>query len=376
MRRISTILIIIVFLLTGGYLWYTGGALDKGRSDSETITVVDNLDNEVTIPKKIDRIVVAGIFPFPSVLSIFLGSAEKIVGIPPVSMSAAKSGLLGEIFPEILKAETGYTNGDDLNIEELMKLNPDVVFYSSGNTEWTKMLKNAGIPGVAISPRKWDYDVLKTYDQWIALLSKIFPESDKAEQVSAYSKKVYETVQKKVAAVKPADKKKVLFLFQYDDQKMITSGKHFFGQFWCDAVGALNAAEEITVDNANAKITMEQVYKWNPDVVIITNFTPTEPQDLFNNRIAGDNWSSVKAVQDKAVYKMPLGSYRSYTPCADTPLTLLWLAKKVYPQLFTDVNVEKEVRDYYGKIYGITLTDAQIKRMFTPVAEAAAGFKK
>ena len=65
MRRISTILIIIVFLLTGGYLWYTGGALDKVRSDSETITVVDNLDNEVTIPKKIDRIVVAGIFPFP-----------------------------------------------------------------------------------------------------------------------------------------------------------------------------------------------------------------------------------------------------------------------------------------------------------------------
>lgn len=115
--------------------------------------------------------------------------------------------------------------------------------------------------------------MLKTYDQWIALLSKIFPESDKAEQVSAYSKKVYETVQKKVAAVKLVDKKKVLFLFQYDDQKMITSGKHFFGQFWCDAVGALNAAEEITVDNANAKITMEQVYKWNPDVVIITNFS-------------------------------------------------------------------------------------------------------
>ena len=195
MKRVSTFLILAVFLLTGGYLWYTGGALEKNKQGSETITVVDNLDNKVTIPKKIDRIAVAGIFPFPSVLSIYLGSAEKIVGIPPVSMSAAKSGLLGEIFPEILKAETGYTNGDDLNIEELMKLNPDVVFYSSGNTEWTKMLKNAGIPAVAISPRKWDYDVLKTYDHWIALLSEIFPESAKAEQVSAYSKKVYETVQ-------------------------------------------------------------------------------------------------------------------------------------------------------------------------------------
>lgn len=130
--------------------WYTGGALDKVRSDSETITVVDNLDNEVTIPKKIDRIVVAGIFPFPSVLSIyFLGSAEKIVGIPPVSMSAAKSGCWGKSFRKFLKQRQDTPMVDDLNIEELMKLNPDVVFYSSGNTEWTKMLKNAGIPGVA-----------------------------------------------------------------------------------------------------------------------------------------------------------------------------------------------------------------------------------
>ena len=69
MKRVSTFLILAVFLLTGGYLWYTGGALEKNKQGSETITVVDNLDNKVTIPKKIDRIAVAGIFPFPSVLS-------------------------------------------------------------------------------------------------------------------------------------------------------------------------------------------------------------------------------------------------------------------------------------------------------------------
>ncbi|MEG1798996.1 MAG: ABC transporter substrate-binding protein, partial [Synergistaceae bacterium] len=195
MRKMSTILILAVFIMTGGYLWYTGGIDAKKISAEKTIVVTDNLDNKVEVPEKIERIAVAGIFPFPSVLSVFLGSAEKIVGIPPVSMSAAKSGLLGEIFPEILKAETGYTNGDDLNIEELMKLKPDVVFYSSGNTEWTKMLKNAGIPGVAISPRKWDYDVLKTYDAWIALLSEMFPKSDKAAVVSEYSRSVYEKIQ-------------------------------------------------------------------------------------------------------------------------------------------------------------------------------------
>lgn len=344
---------------------------------ADTITVTDNLDNRVAVPKKIDRIVVAGIFPFPSILSVFLGSAEKLVGIPPVSMSAAKNGLLGEIFPEILKAETNYIAGEhELNIEETLKLRPDVVFYSSGNTQWTKIFKNAGIPAIAISPRKWDYDLLRTYDEWIALLSQIFPESAKAERVSSYSKKVESDIQRKVSKIKDSDRKKILFLFQYDDQKIVTSGKFFFGQSWCDLVGGKNAAEGLKVDNANARITMEQVYQWNPDVIFITNFTPAMPEDIYGNKIAGHSWSNVAAVKNRAVYKMPLGSYRSYTPSADTPVTLLWMAQKVYPELFKEIDIEKEVKLYYKNLYGIDLTDAQIKRMYNPARKAAEGFKK
>ncbi len=378
MKKTSTLIILLVFVVTGLFLFKDsfGKKEDTAKlPPSETITIVDNLDNKVTMPKKMDRIAVAGIFPFPSILSVFLGSAEKIVGMPPASMSAAKAGLLAELFPEILKADTSFTSGEDLNIEELIKLKPDVVFYSSGNGEWTKMFAGAGIPAVAISPRKWDYDVLETYDKWIELLSEMFPESAKAKQVSAYSKETYDKIQNRVKNLKESERKKVLFLFQYDDQKIVTSGKHFFGQYWCDAVGAKNAAEEITVDNANAKITMEQIYNWNPDVVFITNFTPAMPDDIYSGKIGGRSWNNVKAAKTGDVYKMPLGSYRSYTPGADTPVTLLWLAQKVYPELFKDINIEKEVKDYYSKLYGIELTEEQIKRMYSPGAKAAEGFK-
>lgn len=378
MKKTSTLIILLVFVVTGLFLFKDsfGKKEDTAKlPPSETITIVDNLDNKVTVPKKIDRIAVAGIFPFPSILSVFLGSAEKIVGMPPASMSAAKAGLLAELFPEILKADTSFTSGEDLNIEELIKLKPDVVFYSSGNGEWTKMFAGAGIPAVAISPRKWDYDVLETYDKWIELLSEMFPESAKAKQVLAYSRETYDKIQNRVKNLKESERKKILFLFQYDDQKIVTSGKHFFGQYWCDAVGAKNAAEEITVDNANAKITMEQIYNWNPDVVFITNFTPAMPDDIYSGKIGGRSWNNVKAAKTRDIYKMPLGSYRSYTPGADTPVTLLWLAQKVYPELFKDINIEKEVKDYYSKLYGIELTKEQIKRMYSPGAKAAEGFK-
>ena len=310
------------------------------------------------------------------VITVFLGSAEKLVGIPPASMGAAKAGLLGELFPEILKAQTGYTAGLDLNIEELMKLRPDVVFYLAGNKEMGKMIKNAGLPAVAISPTKWNYDVLRTYDEWIKTLSQIFPESAKSKEVSRYSKKVYADIQKKVGKIKPADRKKALFLFQYDDKRMVTSGRSFFGQYWCDAVGARNAAEEVPADNSNAVITMEQVYKWNPDVIFITNFTPALPEDLYGNKIGGHDWSAVKAVKERAVYKMPLGTYRSYTPGVDTPVTLMWMAQKVYPELFKEVDMRKEVRNYYKKLYGITLSDRQIEQMYNQGRGSAAGFIK
>ncbi len=348
---------------------------EDNQAQSDTITIIDHADNEVEIPREIDRVVVTDIYPMASVITVFLGSAEKLVGIHPVCMSAAQSGLLGEIFPEILNAETGFMTGSDLNIEELLKLDPDVVFYTAGNTELKSALDNAGIPAVGVSPSKWDYDILETYDQWISLLSQIFPEHAKTEMISEYSQKVYDMVQERVKDIPEEEKKEILFLFQYSDQQMITSGKNFFGQFWAQAVGGHNAAEEVQADNSNAVISMEQVYQWNPDVIFITNFTPTQPEDLYQNAVGGDDWSSVKAVQEQQVYKLPLGTYRSYTPSADTPVTLLWMAQKVYPDLFEDIDIVEEVRSYYQELYGIELTDEQIDRMYNPSSSAADGFQ-
>ena len=289
-------------------------------------------------------------------------------------MSAAKSGLLSEIYPEILKAKTDFIKGSNLNIEALMALKPDVVFVNSGDKKMIEQIENAGIPAVAVSASKWDYDVLKTYDEWLALLGDVFPDHAKTDAAAAYSRQVAKTIADRTAKLTDAEKKKVLFVFQYDAKRLVTSGKHFFGQYWCNAVGAKNAAESVQADNQNAQISMEQVYKWNPDIVLVTNFTPVLPADIYANKY--NDWSHVKAVADKQVYKLPLGIYRSYTPSADTPMTLLWMAKTVYPELFADIDLTKEVKTYYEKLYGIRLSDAQVSGMFEPRANRADGFSQ
>ena len=338
-----------------------------------THVIVDHLGIEVEVPYEVNRIAVGNILPLPSVLTVFFDSAEKIVGMSPNSMSAAENGLLGELYPDILKAETGYMNGTDINLEELMKLEPDIVLYSASQPEQGEQLRNAGFAAVALSVNKWEYNAIETLNQWIGLLSEIFPDNDKTEVVAKHSDEIYNMVQERVADIPEEERERVFFLFKYSDTDMETSGSKFFGQFWADAVGAVNVAEEITTDNQVAA-NMEQVYKWNPTIIFITNFTAAQPDDLYNNTIGNYDWSAVDAVKNPKVYKMPLGMYRSYTPGADTPVTLLWFAKNTYPELFEDIDMIQETKDYYKEVFGVELTDDQASAMFEPNAEAGSGF--
>lgn len=345
----------------------------EAEAKTGTHVIVDHLGLEVEVPYEVNRIAVGNILPLPSVLTVFFDSAEKLVGMSPNSMSAAKNGLLGELYPEILDVSTGYMNGTDINLEELMKLEPDVVIYSASQPEQGEQLRNAGFAAVAVSVNKWEYNAIETLNQWISLLSEICPDNDKTEIVASHSKEIYDMVQERVAGIPEEERERVYFLFKYTDTSMETSGSKFFGQFWADASGAVNVAEEITTDNQVAA-NMEQVYEWNPTTIFISNFTAAQPDDIYNNTIGNYDWSAIDAVKNQKVYKMPLGMYRSYTPGVDTPVTLLWFAKTTYPELFEDIDIIQETKDYYKEVFGVTLTDDQAASIFAPNAEAGKGF--
>ena len=350
-----------------------GGGEEAAESGGDTVTIVDHADNTVVLPSDIQRIAVCDILPLPSVLAVFFNSADKIVGMSEPSMTAAANSLLGELYPEILDADTGFINGTEVNVESLSALDPDVVFYSASSPQLGEQLTAAGFNAVAISVNKWDYNCIETLNHWIELLGQMFPEDDKSDLVSASSQEVYDMIQERVKDLPEEERERVFFLFKYSESAIITSGSQFFGQWWADAIGAVNVGQDLEVDNA-VETSLEQVYAWDPSLMLITNFTPATPDDIYNNTVGVFDWSGVKAVQDKKVYKMPLGMYRSYTPGVDTPMTWLCLAQTVYPELFSDIDLTQEVKDYYLNVFGVELTDEQVGSIFAPSADAAAGF--
>ena len=363
----------ITLMLTFLLILSMVGCAAAPAETTETHVITDQDGFEVTLPKEINRIVVCDILPLPSVLAVFFDSAEKIVGISGTSMNAAENSLLGQLYPELLKAETGFINGTTVNAEELMKLQPDVVFYNASRKELGETLRKAGFPAVAISVNKWEYNCIETLNQWISLLSQIFPDNAKTEIVEAYSRKMYDLVQERVSTIPEDQRERVFFLYQYSDTNLQTSGKKFFGQWWADAIGAVNVAEELANDNS-VSVNMEQIYAWNPSLIFISNFTTADEMSLYSNSVGTYDWSVVDAVTNQRVYKMPLGMYRSYTPGVDTPVTLLWLAKTAYPYLFEDIHILEETKKYYEEVFGITLSDTQAASIFNPSTQAGSGF--
>lgn len=338
-----------------------------------TRTITDHAGNEVVLPEKVERVAIGGLTPLTSVYCMFMGSADGLVGIHPDSKNAAVNSILGEAYPELADIPDGWASGDEINMEELLKLEPDVVFYNADVTANYEALSAAGIPAVGFSTTLFDdYNTIDNFNAWIELLSEVMGPSDRADGIIAYGEEVQQTVADRLAEVPEEDYPNTLILSNYNESA-ITAGGTSYANYWITATGGKNLGYDVGA--FVGEVNMEQIYEWNPDVLFLNSFSAYTPEDLYNNTAAdGHDWSGIKAVQNKRVYKIPLGMYYWFPPSSDSPLMLQWMAKQMYPELFEDLDIEQEIKDYYSEFYGLELTDEQVALILAPTPESAAAF--
>ena len=350
-----------------------GGAASSEGKAARTRTIVDQVGNTVHLPEKIERVVIASVWPLASVYCQMFGT-DKLVGLDPAIVSAAENSLLIQAYPALADLPTDFEANDVVNVERLLELEPDVVFYGSSNAQTRQALDNAGIPAVGFSTTQAGYNTVETYAGWIELLGQVFAgdrriDTGRAAEIVQYGRDVETLVKERLAEVAPEDKPRVMIAFYYDDAGGLrTSGSNFFGQYWIEVAGGVNVAAALS---GSPSVNMEQVYQWNPDAIFITNFSPRLSEDFYSNTIAADDWSSVAAVQTGRVYKFPLGMYRWFPPSSDTPLAVMWMAKTLHPDLFTDIDLDQMVRDYFKRFYNVELTEEELHMIYHPAREAS-----
>lgn len=236
--------------------------------ETGTHTVVDHGGNEVEVPNKVTRVVIDQIPILSTYMAYFEGSAPYIVGYCGSFKSVISDTVLKNIAPELLESSDTVYAQSDLNIEEIMKLNPDVILYNAGNSSHAEILKASGIPsiGFATVGASTEADPIERYEEWLKLLEQIFNEPGKTDAFVAAGDEIVTDVEARIAEIPQTDRPSALILWKYADGVPQVSGQGTFGTYWMKRLGVTDKALEAT---GFAQASMEQIYSWDPDILFL-----------------------------------------------------------------------------------------------------------
>ena len=331
-----------------------------------THTVVDHAGNEVEVPNTITKVVIDQIPILSTYMAYFQGSAPYITGYCGSFKNTISETVLKNIAPELLEsADTVYAQSD-LNIEEIMKLEPDVILYNANNSEHAEVLKSSGIPSVGFATvgASTDADPIERYEEWLNLLEDVFGEPGKTDDFVAAGDAIVKEVEERIATVPEEERPSALILWKYANGTPMVSGNGTFGTYWLKRLGVQDPASE---SKGFAQTSMEQIYSWDTDILFLDGpgLLNLKTEDVLENKVEGADFSTLKAVQNGRVYDTTLGMWNWFTPNPDAPLVYAWLASKTYPEAFADYPLEDTIRTYYHDWYGYDVTDAELAEMLS-----------
>ena len=371
----------LVFTIIGGILGGCGkkdatekNAEAKNVSTEEKVAtkneagshkVTDHAGHEVEVPNKIEKIVIDQVPILSTYMAYNEGKAPYIVGYAGSLKQVISGTVLKDMAPELLDATNTVQGQSDLNVEEIMKLKPDVIFYNAKNQDRYEKLSKTGVPCIGFVTMGADTpaDPINRYGEWLKLLEDVFGEKGKMDDFLKAGDDIVKDVEERIAKVPDEKRPSGMILWKYQEGTPIVAGKGTFGDFWLKRLKVKNVAVDA---KGYAKVNVEQIYAWNPDVFYLDGpgLLNIKTEDVYNNSVEGFDFSNLKAVKDKRVYNSKLGMWNWLTPNPDAPLVLAWLASETYPDAFKDYDLKKVIKDYYQKWYNYELSDEQIEDMF------------
>lgn len=344
-----TLLILLLFLLVSAI----GCGQQKESADKPdvqgVITVVDCIGREVEVPADVKRI--GCLYAFTGHVTTMLGRGDDVVAI---NNGLRRDVLLNMICPSIGDNPIPYTHSS-INIEELIKADPDLVFVKSEtglNPAETEKLDKFNIPYLVI-----DFSSIEEQKKAIMVIGQALGVFERAEKYNDYYQECIERVELAAAEI-PAEEK--VRLYHSVNEATRTDAPGTLEADWTEKTGVINVSvgQELRLLEGKNFCSMEQILLWDPEVIIVNE------AGVADYMYSNPKWASLKAIKDKKVYQMPIGISRWGHPGGmETPLAILWTAKTIYPEYFYDIDIKNEARNYYKEFFDYELSDETLERI-------------
>lgn len=317
-------------------------------------TVTDASGTQVVVPSQIHAI--GDAWPAHLEVLAMLGAGDKVVSYVNVD-SPQKRPWLAVVNPQMHHASPAFTK-TDVNVEEMLKDKPDVVFSIVTPRMRTK-LEELNVPNVQLTFTNFA-ELEKTFDLTAQILG---PQAQqRAADFNAYLEEKLQMVRSYSDTLSTQQKPRVLHVVQLNP--LTIDGGHSLIDAWIQAAGGVNVAQDV---HGSLKVTSkEQMLAWNPDVIIFGGSAMPDPATRASDLKALENdpmWSSVNAVKHHQLYINPNGAFLWDRYGAETALQIQWAAKTLHPEHFKQLDIAKETKAFYHRFLNYDLSDTQVNEI-------------
>lgn len=323
-----TILALICSLLIGSMT----GCKQESVEDTAFV-VTDQAGREVRIEKEPETIVSS--YYIATSMLIALDQESKIVG---VENKAAERTITKLSAPEVADAACVGT-AKDFDLEMCAALNPDLVVLPLKLKDVIPSLQQLGITAVVINP-----ETQELLEEAILLLGEVTGSKAIAEELVTFTA---EKIKKLNVSMKNVAKKRVYLAGT--SGLLSTAGARMYQNSMILQAGGENVAEALQ-DNYWMEIDYEQLLAWDPEYIIIAAEANYSTEDVLSDK----RLTECTAVKNGDVYQIPNDIEALDSPVPGSLLGNLWLASVLHPDVYTEVEYERAVVEFYETFYQFT----------------------
>ena len=240
--------------------------------------------------------------------------------------------------PDLNNIPSPGVGGPGVNVELLKRLGTELIVTFRVPPEELNFLEAKGIKAFAIYPNS-----VKELMEVIKWHGVVFGKEREAERVIKEMEKVLRLIEERTSKIPFSKRKKVIWL--HSDPTSVAGGNGIVNDTLLK-IGGINSAAFLFPDSSIAKTSLETLIKLNPDVIFIWGASPFNPSDLISN----PQWNYIKAVKEKKIYK--LSALTTFSP--RHIIDMLYMAMKLYPEQFQDIDFEEVADNFYKKVFGIS----------------------
>ncbi len=293
--RFKILLICVLAVVSG-----CNDTRSKAKSSNNPISVTDFRGEKIELKQPVTKAVCL----IESTLSgiYMLGAKDQVIGISTNVYDAPLFDYYANLDSRIAdKTLPAPGNWDLVSIEQVVAMQPDLVFIWASQTETIARLQSFGIPVYGVMLKSFG-DVMKEMQD----LGKLFGKVERAKSLEDFANGELNKIQTN----RPKTAKSAYFAWPQGINH--TSGTESTVNDLFNYAGVVNACP---LPDEHISVNIERLLFWNPQLIVLWPGFKVSSENILQN----DQLKSITAIAQKQVFELP-----------DPFLCDLWTLKMIY----------------------------------------------